>query len=154
MSRSGGAAVLSQRHAPPTTTWTLTSLINCSGTPNFRGTDPQRETHRVERDWGIGTRGRAERPHLCQSGYPLSFPPASFGAAEGTQRNRNEGERQAERAMPPLLLVKPKLGMINDRERQNAASNNKLFPRNAGEYKKKYIRKRELSFFASTLQTG
>lgn len=56
--------------------------------------------------------------------------------------------------MPAVLLVKPKLGMINDRERQSAASNNKLFPRNAEEYKKKYIRKRELSFFVSTLQNN
>lgn len=64
------------------------------------------------------------------------------------EEGRNEG------AMPAVLLVKPKLGMINDRERQSAASNNKLFPRNAEEYKKKYIRKRELSFFASTLQTN
>lgn len=42
MSRSGGAVALSQRHAPPTTTWPLTSLINCTGTLNFsRRLDPQ-----------------------------------------------------------------------------------------------------------------
>lgn len=67
--------MLSQRHAPPTSTWTLTSLINCTGTPNFRGTDPQ-----------VWLRLRGDRQRCVN--VPLNRPMRSAGNAALVLKSR------------------------------------------------------------------
>lgn len=63
MSRSGGAVALSQRHAPPTTTRPLTSLINCTGTLNF---SRRRSTGTTDQNSRTG-------PYLSLSRFLLCF---------------------------------------------------------------------------------
>lgn len=89
MSRSGGAVALSQRHAPPTTTRPLTSLINCTGTLNFsRRLDPQVQRVRTT----LGPKVAPTGPCFASLSFPLSsspyFPPLFSISRGGSSRER------------------------------------------------------------------